>query len=186
MTCISYILWRKADEAEAAGGQLLSTSCQCRLTVIISFRGRGREGLGWILSTPSPAATPSFMLHFSTESALFLHTSIPSSTLIYQVCICSFLSVVKLSPHFFSDGLHLHQSLPLFLVNSHYNIPRKKEVEFVKGVGDKRLDTFLTSSWMCWFQICGKERWPSPFSVYYRASFFYRLYPATSTRNRCG
>lgn len=43
MTCISYILWREADEAGAAGGQLLSTSCQCRLTVTISSRSEGAE-----------------------------------------------------------------------------------------------------------------------------------------------
>lgn len=60
-TCTSHIPWRKAEEAGAAGGQLLSTSCQCRLIVSISWRSRG----GWA----STAATPSFLL-FPQSSSL--------------------------------------------------------------------------------------------------------------------
>lgn len=61
--------------------------------------------------------------------------------------------------------LHLHPSLPLLLVILPWQHPLVRGGEFVKRVGDKSLDMFLTSGWVCWFQICGKEWLPSPLSV---------------------
>lgn len=72
------------------------------------------------LSAPSPAATPSCMLYFSTESA-------PPTT-----PLCTSFSPLTSAPSFQSSTflprsvcLHLFTSLPLFLVNSQDNILEK-------------------------------------------------------------
>lgn len=140
-TCIWYILWRKANVAKAAGGQLSSTSCQSRLT--ISSRSEGAE-----LFPPSHSF---IYAYFSTKSALSSHMSILLYFPIYIWVLPASVSFSKLSNFTFSwlllwlpPFLHLHQSLPLFLVNSHDNIPLKDEGKFVNGL--------VIKVWMCFWQ----------------------------------
>lgn len=158
-------------------GHIMSVSSDC--DYFLQERG------GRALSTLSPAATPSFMLTFPPSLLFSLNISILLSLSFTK----SFLSI----PHFtffslppLSASLSPPQSVtPTFPCKLPWQHPLWEEI---------RLNGLVINVWICFCQVaeCADSRFVvksdylPPQCVYYQALLFYRLYPATSMRNRCG
>lgn len=131
IACISYVLWWKADEERAAGGQLSSTSCQCHLTVLFFSPGeRGAELCRLRHQQP--------LLHLGLifPQSLCFSLTCPSF-FSSQFASDSFLSVVKLLV-----STSIRHSHFFVLVNSHdNNLLDKRAVKFVNGL--------MLKVWMC-------------------------------------